>query len=442
IEADDPWSYIGYWGDHQIIYLLKFLEFSEMHRPGRLASYFNENLFVYANVPYKIGTYEQILKNPKDTIHFDHQLDRAIEKRWHSLGADSALLQNKTEAIHHVNFIEKILALVLAKMSNFIPEGGIWMNTQRPEWNDANNALVGNGVSMVTLCYLRRFYAFLSSVMEGSGSTEVAISEELCAFFYRTYEGLKRHQHLLSGALSDKNRKVVLDALGSAASDYRQHVYQHSFSGKKQVLALSEVNAFAALCLTWLNHTIQANKRADNLYHSYNLMTVEGSDEVSLSRLSEMLEGQVAVLSSGYLSAKESVDTLDALKSSDLFRRDQSSYLLYPNKNLPGFLKKNVISSDDVANCELLKSLVKKNDRTIVEQDVKGSVHFNGSFRNAADLKNALARLDGRAYPKSEATQREVLQIFERVFNHKAFTGRSGTFFGYEGLGSIYWHMV
>ena len=31
------------------------------------------------------------------------------------------------------------------------------MNTQRPEWNDANNALVGNGISMVTLYYLRRF---------------------------------------------------------------------------------------------------------------------------------------------------------------------------------------------------------------------------------------------------------------------------------------------
>lgn len=24
IEPDDPWSYIGYWGDHQIIYLQKF----------------------------------------------------------------------------------------------------------------------------------------------------------------------------------------------------------------------------------------------------------------------------------------------------------------------------------------------------------------------------------------------------------------------------------
>jgi hypothetical protein len=34
------------------------------------------------------------------------------------------------------------------------------------------------------------------------------------------------------------------------------------------------------------------------------------------------------------------------------------------------------------------------------------------------------------------------MEIFEQVFNHRAFTGRSGTFFGYEGLGSIYWHMV
>ncbi len=133
IEADDPWSYIGYWGDHQIIYLLKFLEFSEDHEPGKLASYFNEDIFVYANVPYRIKAYADLLKNPKDTIDFDHQLDQTIQNRWSELGADAALLQNRQGAIHHVNFIEKILATVLAKISNFIPEGGIWMNTQRPE---------------------------------------------------------------------------------------------------------------------------------------------------------------------------------------------------------------------------------------------------------------------------------------------------------------------
>jgi hypothetical protein len=35
-----------------------------------------------------------------------------------------------------------------------------------------------------------------------------------------------------------------------------------------------------------------------------------------------------------------------------------------------------------------------------------------------------------------------VLAAFEDVFDHVSFTGRSGTFYGYEGLGSIYWHMV
>ena len=32
--------------------------------------------------------------------------------------------------------------------------------------------------------------------------------------------------------------------------------------------------------------------------------------------------------------------------------------------------------------------------------------------------------------------------LFEETFHHDQFTGRSGTFFAYEGLGSIYWHMV
>ena len=35
-----------------------------------------------------------------------------------------------------------------------------------------------------------------------------------------------------------------------------------------------------------------------------------------------------------------------------------------------------------------------------------------------------------------------MLDLFERLFDHQSFTGRSGTFFGYEGLGCIYWHMV
>ncbi|MEP5132501.1 MAG: hypothetical protein ABJQ64_08030, partial [Nonlabens ulvanivorans] len=154
IEEDDPWSYIGYWGDHQIIYLLKFLEFIKDYYPGKLDSFLNEDLFVYANVPYKIKEYADILKNPKDTIDFDYRLQEVIEERREEVGADGALLRDTSGHIYRVNLVEKLLATVLAKVSNLIPEAGIWLNTQRPEWNDANNALVGNGVSMVTLYYL------------------------------------------------------------------------------------------------------------------------------------------------------------------------------------------------------------------------------------------------------------------------------------------------
>ena len=36
----------------------------------------------------------------------------------------------------------------------------------------------------------------------------------------------------------------------------------------------------------------------------------------------------------------------------------------------------------------------------------------------------------------------KIKAVFEETFHHSEFTGRSGTFFAYEGLGSIYWHMV
>ena len=101
------------------------------------------------------------------------------------------------------------------------------------------------------------------------------------------------------------------------------------------------------------------------MYHAYNLMTIESDGGISISHLPEMLEGQVAVLSSGYLNAEESLDVLDALKASALFREDQYSYVLYPNKSLPRFLEKNNIDSALVENSELLKKLVHDGDTRV-----------------------------------------------------------------------------
>ena len=443
IEPDDPWSYIGYWGDHQVIYLLKFLEFIESHQPGKLATLFDKDLFVYANVPYKIKSYDALLENPKDTIEFDEALDHKIREQRVELGADGALLRDENRFIVKVNFIEKILATTLAKLSNFIPEGGIWMNTQRPEWNDANNALVGSGVSMVTLYYLRRFLKFFDTVIVQSDLETVEVSKELVTFFDAISTTFKDNQNLLSGRINDTDRKVILDALGNAGSNYRTQIYNAAFSGRKSEIYVKDIKAFVDVSLLFLEHSIEVNKREDNLYHAYNLMTVNENNSVSISYLDEMLEGQVAVLSSKYLSTKQSLSVLDAMKNSKLFRPDQYSYLLYPYKELKGFIERNTISASAVSSSKLLEQLVSDKNVQILEKDVNGDYHFSGNFKNANDLKAALLELSGTSYEAlAQSETPKILQIFEEVFNHKAFTGRSGTFYGYEGLGSIYWHMV
>jgi hypothetical protein len=79
----------------------------------------------------------------------------------------------------------------------------------------------------------------------------------------------------------------------------------------------------------------------------------------------------------------------------------------------------------------------------IIDRDIQGGLHFNGNFKNARDLENALNKLSESKYRELVEKDRKLVhEIFEEVFNHKAFTGRSGTFYSYEGLGSIYWHMV
>ena len=75
-----------------------------------------------------------------------------------------------------------IMIQMLAKISNLVVDGGIWLNTQRPEWNDANNALVGQGLSMVTLYYLRRYLVFMQGLLSDSDG-EVCLSTEVAQWF-------------------------------------------------------------------------------------------------------------------------------------------------------------------------------------------------------------------------------------------------------------------
>jgi len=219
------------------------------------------------------------------------------------------------------------------------------------------------------------------------------------------------------------------------------NLYKDGFSGKMEALETGQVIDFFNLLLEFIDHSIRANRRDDHLYHAYNLITI--SDEtIRIRYLYEMLEGQVAMLSCGLLSAEESVDLLNALRQSRLYREDQSTYLLYPDRRLPRFTEKNNIPQTEFERSELLQELIRQGNTEIVVQDAVGGVHFNSDFRNAALLKKRLKKLPEKYQPLVDRESGLIAEIYELIFDHQSFTGRSGTFFKYEGLGSTYWHMV
>jgi hypothetical protein len=445
VDPDDPWSHIGYWGDHQIIYLLKFLEALRNYSPGTIENLLERDIFCYADVPYRIKPYEEILADPRATIVYDSELASRIDDRVAVIGTDGKLVTAPDGSVYHVNLFEKLLVPALSKLSNLIPDGGIWMNTQRPEWNDANNALVGNGISMVTLCYLRRYLAFLERLFDGHGDLKASASTEVVGWFNQLHSILAGKRNLLdSETIHDNDRKQVLDAVGGAFSEYRGAVYTHGFSGKKE-LPVSEIAEFCGVALEYIDHAILSNRRDDGLYHSYNLLEISSDrQEISVHPLYEMLEGQVAVLSSGVVDGPEAVQLLSSLFESRMYRDDQRSFLLYPERELPKFVARNMIPEEQVRAVPLLMELLEAGNRSVLERDAFGVCRFQGDFRNKTGLAFALDRLaEDERWTKPVATHRQaVLDIFEEVFNHRSFTGRSGTMYGYEGLGCIYWHMV
>ena len=135
------------------------------------------------------------------------------------------------------------------------------------------------------------------------------------------------------------------------------------------------------------------------------------------------------------LHGEDALALLDALRQSPLYREDQRSYILYPDRAIVPFLQRNTLPADWRKRSPFLASLADAGDTSVVIIDANGAAHFQSDLTNAADMAPSLAAC--------RAGEREsVLALWEDVFHHSRFTGRSSTFFAFEGLGSIYWHMV
>ena len=78
-----------------------------------------------------------------------------------------------------------------------------------------------------------------------------------------------------------------------------------------------------------------------------------------------MLEGQVAALSSGALPLDQAADMLESLYETSLYRPDQHTFILYPDRDLPGFFEKNCISQAQIDAYPSLQKLLALDESSI-----------------------------------------------------------------------------
>lgn len=435
----NPWGHSGYWGDHQVIYLLRLLEAFERYQPGKLAARLGVRRYACARIPYAIAGFDALCRDPQHSIAFDRELHRRLMAQAETIGGDGKLASTPDGQVRLYSLAEKLLVPLLAKLSNLVPGGGIWLNTQRPEWNDANNALAGWGLSVVTVAYLRRYLCFLERLLAGVAG-ELPFTAAGARFLSELRDALGQAP---AGAEQGAAARLALcEALGRAGERHRLAVYAEAEPDFVAVPAAA-LRELVAAALPVVDATLRANRRDDGLYHSYNVLEL-APGAAHVRRLEPMLEGQVAMLSSGLPTPAEALALLRGLRRSALYRPDQNSYLLYPNRELPSFLARNTLPAGALERAPLLRRLVAEKDGTVVRADCQGNLHFAADLTNARNLGAALDRLAAAESWRAEvaAGRAAVLVLWEEVFQHQRFTGRSSSFFAFEGLGSIYWHMV
>ena len=425
-DPHDPWANIGYWGDHQVVYLLRLLEAWERFDPGAIDRWFDRSVFVYADVPYRISDRADMIRDPRSTITFLEDRAAAVTQREQAVGSDGRLVVDGSGDLLRVGLAEKLLVPALSKMSNFVPGGGIWMNTQRPEWNDANNALAGPGVSMVTVFHLHRYLQVLRGRM--AGHDRVHLSSPVASWLEELAAVCRSHRPPIVD--DDTSRRSMIDALGVVADAHGRRVLA---GARSEALAVptEEIVAFLDDALEHLGATIEVARRADGLVDSYNLLSFADGTTAQIERLGPMLEGQVAALGAGLFSPDEALSMLDALYDSAIYRPDLDTFMLYPAKVLAPFVQRNLVGASTLPPDAVSRL------PSILAEDADGRIRFRACAINDEALQ-ALLDIEG-----ADPDLRAAVQVaYEAAFQHASFTGRSGSMHGYEGIGSVYWHMV
>jgi len=191
-----------------------------------------------------------------------------------------------------------------------------------------------------------------------------------------------------------------------------------------------------------VDESIRANERADGLYHAYNLVEFGGRGGIPVQRFACDAGRSGGDFGRQCSLRRRVVARVVRIAAEPDVPRQPATYMLYPDRRLPRFLEKEQIPASAVSRSALFKRLLADGNTQLIERDVAGVCHFHPRITNAGDVQVILSQLAAAGYARQVNASHVGPGAIRKMFDHRSFTGRSGTFFGYEGLGCIFWHMV
>ena len=66
----------------------------------------------------------------------------------------------------------------------------------------------------------------------------------MAAFFNKVVVTFNENVHLLTGKITDTQRRTILDGLGNAGSEYRNGIYDNGFSSEKGTITKTDLLSF------------------------------------------------------------------------------------------------------------------------------------------------------------------------------------------------------
>ena len=78
-------------------------------------------------LPYRIRSYDQIRRDPQETIDFDFELAGVITRELHRWVPTANCFTISKVNRYHATLGEKLLVPALVKIANFVPGGGVWL---------------------------------------------------------------------------------------------------------------------------------------------------------------------------------------------------------------------------------------------------------------------------------------------------------------------------